>query len=121
MRFHALETLVQRLIGLERYGDAMDVALSSLRGEPLRESAHRAVISVHIAEGNPCEALRHYRGYRDLLRSQLGLEPSDLIKRMVNAIDSAAQSSAPIASVTAAAPRSATVRAASLDAIGRPS
>lgn len=117
MRFHALETLVQRLVAVERYGDAMDVALTSLRGEPLRESAHRAVIAVHIAEGNLSEALRHYRGYRDLLWSQLGVEPSHLIKRMVNAIDSTALSSAPVAFVTAASPRIPSAGAASLDAI----
>ena len=121
MRFHALETLVQRLVGVGRFGDAMEVALSSLRGEPLRESAHRAVISVHLAEGNASEALRHYRGYRELLRTELGLEPSDLIKRMVNAIDSAAPSGAPIAVVTGASPRIPAARAASLDAIARPS
>lgn len=121
MRFHALETLVQRLVGLGRFGDAMEVALSSLRSEPLRESAHRAVISVHLAEGNPSEALRHYRGYRDLLRAQLGIEPSDLIKRMVNAIDSAAPSGAPVAFVTAAPTRIPAARAASLDATARPS
>jgi len=85
VRLHAQEILSRRLVELGRFGEAMDVALTCLRSEPLRESAHRAVISVHLAEGNPSEALRHYREYRELLRSQLGLEPSTLMKMQLRA------------------------------------
>ena len=87
LRLHGLEVLSQRLVGLGRYTEAMEVSLAALRSEPLRESAHRAVISVHLAEGNSSEAIRQYRSYRDLLQSQLGLEPSDLMKRLVNLLD----------------------------------
>jgi DNA-binding SARP family transcriptional activator len=52
-------------------------------GEPLRESAHRAVIEVHLAEGNPGEALRQYDLYRRLLRVELGLSPSQAIRSLV--------------------------------------
>ena len=87
LRLHAMEILSHRLVAGGRYVDALEVALVGMRSEPLRESAHRAVISVHLAEGNTSEALRHFRSYRDLLRAQLGLEPSELMTRMVNAID----------------------------------
>jgi len=87
LRLHALEILSQRLVTAGRYVDALEVALIGMRSEPLRESAHRAVISIHLAEGNTSEALRQIRSYRDLLRAHLGLEPSDLIARMINAID----------------------------------
>jgi DNA-binding SARP family transcriptional activator len=87
LRLHALEVLSQRLVSVGRYGEAIEVALASLRDEPLRESAHRAVISVHLAEGNPSEALRQYRRYRELLRAELGLEPSPLIKELVGVLD----------------------------------
>jgi DNA-binding SARP family transcriptional activator len=87
LRLHGLEVLSQRLVGLGRYTEAMEVSLAALRSEPLRESAHRAVISVHLAEGNSSEAIRQYRSYRDLLQSQLGLEPSDLMKRLVDLLD----------------------------------
>lgn len=83
LRLHALETLSGRLVAASRHGDALEVALIALRSAPLRESAHRAVIGVHLAEGNTCEALRHYETYRDLLRTSLGLEPSHLLRRMV--------------------------------------
>ena len=121
MRFHALETLVQRLVAADRYGDALELALTSLRTDPLRESAHRAVISVHLAEGNASEAVRHYRGYRDLLRSQLGIEPSDLMKRMVNALDSGAHGTGPTGFVTAGATRTIATVGSSLDATARAS
>ncbi len=85
VRLHAQEVLSRRLIELGRYREAMDVALACLRSEPLRESAHRVVISVHLAEGNRSEALRQYREYRELLRAQLGLEPSALMKMQLRA------------------------------------
>jgi DNA-binding SARP family transcriptional activator len=87
LRLHALEILSQRLVVAGRYGEAMEVALASIRSEPLRESAHRAVISVHLAEGNPSEALRQFRRYCDLIRAQLGLAPSALMKGLVSAVD----------------------------------
>ena len=83
LRLHSLEVLSQRLARLGRHSDAIEVGLAALRNEPLRESAHRAVISVHLAEGNPSEALRQYGRFRELLRSELGLEPSPLIKELV--------------------------------------
>jgi DNA-binding SARP family transcriptional activator len=87
LRLHALEVLSHRLVSAGRYGEAMEVALTALRTEPLRESAHRAVISVHLAEGNRCEALRQYRSCRDLLRAQLDVEPSALMTKLVNVFD----------------------------------
>jgi DNA-binding SARP family transcriptional activator len=86
LRLHSLEVLSRRLVSAGRYADAIEVGLAALRHEPLRESAHRALISVHLAEGNPSEALRQYRRFRELLRAELGLEPSPLIKELVGAI-----------------------------------
>lgn len=87
LRLHALEVLTQRLVAASRYAEAMEVGLAALRSEPLRESAQRAVISVHLAEGNRSEALRQFRIYRELLRAQLGLEPSALMTGLINALD----------------------------------
>ena len=84
LRLHALETLSERLVGERRFGPAIEAALAALRADPLRESAHRAVIAVHLAEGNRSEALRHFREYDDLLRAQLRIEPSELLHRLVS-------------------------------------
>ncbi|MBT2412450.1 SARP family transcriptional regulator [Streptomyces sp. ISL-12] len=85
LRLHALDALAD---GLTRQGCpalALEAALASVRIEPLRESAHRAVVAAHLSEGNVIEAVRHYRAYRQLLRDELGLEPSAQLARMIPA------------------------------------
>jgi DNA-binding SARP family transcriptional activator len=81
-RLHALEALCHALARRGRYESAIDAGLAAVAGEPLRESAHRAVILVHLAEGNRGEALRQYEFCRRLLKEQLGLEPSIELERL---------------------------------------
>lgn len=75
-RLHALEALSDLLLCERRYAEAVDAGLAAVRAEPLRESAHRAVIRVHLAEGNIAEAVRQYEVCRTLLHTELGVEPS---------------------------------------------
>jgi DNA-binding SARP family transcriptional activator len=82
-RLHALERLSVSLRQAGHQEEALQAALSAVAGEPLRESAHRRVIEVHLAEGNPTEALRQYEIYRRLLRDELGLRPSENIRHLV--------------------------------------
>ncbi|PFG43146.1 DNA-binding SARP family transcriptional activator [Isoptericola jiangsuensis] len=84
LRLHALEVLARRLTRAERYGEAMEAALAAVETEPLRESAHRAVVGIHLAEGNVAEAVRHYRRFRELLADELGLPPSPLMERLLH-------------------------------------
>jgi DNA-binding SARP family transcriptional activator len=86
MGLHALEALAASLTRLGRYGEATDAALAAVAGEPLRESAHRTLIAVHVAEGNPSEALRQYQLYRTMLREVLGLAPSPKMEALVGRI-----------------------------------
>jgi DNA-binding SARP family transcriptional activator len=83
LRLHALEDLSQSLCGQGRYDEALTAALAAVAGEPLRESSHRRVIEVHLAERNAAEALRQYESYRRMLREELGLPPSDAIRSLV--------------------------------------
>ncbi|HVQ19218.1 MAG TPA: BTAD domain-containing putative transcriptional regulator, partial [Actinomycetes bacterium] len=76
VRLHALEVLAARFTADRQFGPALNVALETVRVDPLRESAHRAVVAVHLAENNVVEAVRHYRGFRNLLLGELGIEPS---------------------------------------------
>ncbi|MGH8905019.1 MAG: AfsR/SARP family transcriptional regulator [Egibacteraceae bacterium] len=80
---HGLEALCERLLALGRHAEAVEAGLAAVHGEPLRESAHRVLISVHLAQGNHCEALREYRWYRRLLWDELGIAPSPLIIQLV--------------------------------------
>jgi DNA-binding SARP family transcriptional activator len=86
LRLHALETLAARLGVAGRHGDALQVAHLAIRSEPLRESAHRTVVGVHIAEGNVVEALRAYARFRDLLHAELGVPPTEQMTRLVQSI-----------------------------------
>ena len=83
LRLHALEALSAGLRSAARYPAALLAALTAVRAEPLRESAHRQVIEVHLAEGNAAEALRQYQLYRRLLADELGLGPSPALRRLV--------------------------------------
>jgi DNA-binding SARP family transcriptional activator len=85
-RLHALERSSERMRECGRYPAALRAALAAVQCEPLRESAHRAVIAVHLAEGNHAEALREYQGFRRLLARELGLPPSPTIRAQVAAL-----------------------------------
>ena len=74
---HALEALSERLAAVGRFADAIEAALLATSAEPLRESAQRALIRAHIAEGNLTEARRSYHAYHDLVYRELGAAPSD--------------------------------------------
>ena len=83
VRLHALEALCHRHCREGRFGEAIEVGLAAVACEPLRESAHRAVVEAHLAEGNPAEALRQYRAYRRLLDDELGLPPSRRFQELI--------------------------------------
>jgi DNA-binding SARP family transcriptional activator len=83
LRLHALERLSETLREVGQHTSALMAALSAVRADPLRESAHRQVIAVHLAEGNAAEALRQYHVYRRLLAHELGLPPSPTIRSLV--------------------------------------
>lgn len=84
LRLHALEALADRLTAQRNYGDAAAASLAAVRAEPLRESPRAALIRVHVAEGNPFEALREFTRYRELLRVELGVEPTERLRAQVN-------------------------------------
>jgi DNA-binding SARP family transcriptional activator len=83
LRLHALEDRCARACAAGRFADALRAGLEAVAQEPLRESAHRRVIEVHLAEGNGAEALTQYETFRTLLRAELGLPPSDAIRALV--------------------------------------
>ena len=80
---HGLEAICARLLALHKYSEAVDAGLIAVRSDPLRESAHRMLITAHLAEGNRNEALRQYRWYEQILREDLNLKPSAQITALV--------------------------------------
>jgi DNA-binding SARP family transcriptional activator len=84
LRMHALEVLADRLVAAGRHGEAVQAAYAAARDEPLRESAHRAIVRVHLAEGNLAEAVRAYTAFRDALARELGVPPTRQMQELVS-------------------------------------
>jgi DNA-binding SARP family transcriptional activator len=84
LRVGALEVLCEQLTARGRFGEAIEAGLSAVTSEPLRESAHKVLISAHLAEGNRSEARRHYSLYEELLHQELGVVPGPELQRLVS-------------------------------------
>ncbi|MFR9777577.1 AfsR/SARP family transcriptional regulator [Micromonospora sp. MS34] len=76
LRLHMLEELAGNHLAAGRHGEALEAALEAMAAEPLRETPHRLVVRIHLAEGNAFEAVHSFYVYRDLLLRELRLEPS---------------------------------------------
>lgn len=72
IRLAALEHLSARLTAAGRHAEAVRVAQEAVRAAPSRESARRALIEAHLAEGDVGAALAQYDEYQELLRSSVG-------------------------------------------------
>lgn len=83
LRLHVLEAVAGRLSRAGRYGLALEAALTALRADPLRESAHRTIIGIHLAEGNVAEARRALDTCHRTLWREVGVEPSQAVWCMV--------------------------------------
>ncbi len=83
LRLRALEACCEVLALAGRFGEALEVGLEALASDPLRESAHRALVRVHLAEGNVGEARRQYRLCETLLRQELGVAPSPAMHELL--------------------------------------
>lgn len=85
LRQHAMEAMCARLTELKRFGEAVDVGLAAVGADPLRESARRALIAAHFAEGNAVEAIRQYKAYRVLLWKSLQVKPGPRLESVIAA------------------------------------
>jgi len=83
LRLHALDALCESLTAAGRYAAAVEAGYAAVAAEPLRESAHRLLITAYLAAGKRDEAVRSYRSFRDLLESELGLAPSAQLEELV--------------------------------------
>jgi DNA-binding SARP family transcriptional activator len=83
LRVYALEGLAQQFQATEQYLPALQAALTAIAVDPIRETAHRIVIEVHLAEGNVANALKRYHNYRAFLRRELNVAPSPQMTQLV--------------------------------------
>jgi DNA-binding SARP family transcriptional activator len=83
LRLYALEALADGLARHGRYGEAVEAAHDAVQIEPLRETAHRTLVRIHLAEGNLVEAVRAYESFRALLAAELGVSPSPRMEALL--------------------------------------
>jgi hypothetical protein len=72
----ALETYVDICLGERQDALAAQVAREAIALEPFRESSHQRLMRCEAALGNRAEAVRVYHRCREMLRDELGVEPS---------------------------------------------
>jgi DNA-binding SARP family transcriptional activator len=72
LRLHALEERSLRLSAAGRHAGAVALARTAVRAAPSRESARRALIEAHLAQGDIAAAVAEYDAYEELLRSSVG-------------------------------------------------
>src|SRR4051812_2086387 len=75
VRQRALEIHAEAALRLGDLNAAETGARGVIAAAPFRESAHRLLMEVHEAAGNPAEALRAFEDLRMLLREELGTTP----------------------------------------------
>ncbi len=84
LRLPALEDLGALLLDRGRMGEAIDLAMAAVRAEPLRESAQRLLIRLHLAEGNRVEAQRQCGLCAELLFRELGVAPGRALTALLH-------------------------------------
>jgi DNA-binding SARP family transcriptional activator len=83
MRLSALESIAELLIDRGYLPAALSAALCATSIEPLRESAHRLLIRIHLANGNFHDAIRAYRSFGGRLVREMGIRPSRQMDALV--------------------------------------
>lgn len=86
IRLHALETLAQDLLVTEEFLPALEAAYAAIAVDPVRESPHRTVMQVYLAEGNAACAYKHYQRYRVSVQREIGVPPSRQMTDLLRAV-----------------------------------
>ncbi len=80
---HSLEAIARCHMAARRFGAAIQVLMSCIALDDLRESPRRQLMFVHLAEGNRSDAIREYDEYRAKLQDGLGLTPSPSMQELL--------------------------------------
>jgi two-component SAPR family response regulator len=90
-RQQLLETYIQCVIELSsaymdigRYDDAAAILMKAYRHDPLSESVTKCLLTLYRKTQNKTAAVRHYSSYCTLLRKELDIEPSGLIRQLID-------------------------------------
>lgn len=81
LRMRRLEELSHRYLEMDDVAAAMEAAYASIEIEPLRESAHLALIEAHVRDGNLAEAANQAVRLAQLVHRELGINPSNRFRQ----------------------------------------
>jgi two-component SAPR family response regulator len=62
--------------------DCLNMARRALKLDPLLEGAHRLIIQAYATLHDPAGMTLQYRQYREILKQELGLQPSNEISAL---------------------------------------
>jgi len=83
LRVNALEAQSDALRTRGRLHEAAWAARRAIEVDPLRETAQRCLIAVHLAAGNQSDALQAYGAYRTRLDREVGLAPTPMLSDLI--------------------------------------
>jgi DNA-binding SARP family transcriptional activator len=83
LRLGALDALSGIRRAQQRRHEALQAAFAATGIEPLHESAHRTIALTHLDNGDIVEAVEHYKQFRAMLDSELGLPPSEQFTNLI--------------------------------------
>ncbi len=81
-RLHAFQIIARESLARGDYEAAAEAAEAALELEPLYESAVGLLIQAERQQGNNVSALRAFETYQDRLREDVGLAPSETVRRL---------------------------------------
>ena len=75
-------SIFDRLLPIEPAAERVALAKRLLALDPLREASHLSLMNAYAESGERSMALQHYTACRDLLKSQLNVQPSQEIEQL---------------------------------------
>ncbi|MET3176758.1 UNVERIFIED_ORG: DNA-binding SARP family transcriptional activator [Arthrobacter sp. UYCu721] len=81
-RLHAFTLIARESLARRDYESALEAAEAALELEPLYESAVGLLIQAESKQGNLASALRAFEKYQAKLKEDMGLAPSEAIRRL---------------------------------------
>jgi LuxR family transcriptional regulator, maltose regulon positive regulatory protein len=82
LHLRVLANYADELLNLTRYGEAREVLARALAADPMRDDLHSRMLLCLAALGRRHEVVDHYRRYREMLRSELGLDPPNEVRAL---------------------------------------
>ncbi|MEV5054348.1 AfsR/SARP family transcriptional regulator [Arthrobacter sp. LAR12-1-1.1] len=82
-RLHAFHIIARESLARCDYESALEASEAALELEPLYESAVALLIQAQRQQGNNAAALRAFERYRAKLKQDMGLAPSEGVRRLV--------------------------------------